>query len=80
MYTLEHTQAVSPTAVICENLQQFGGAPARGDPDTRAIWDHDEALLGLDKVVNLFVDEIAPDGTQLADERESLLWPFCLII
>ena len=76
MYTLEHTQAVSPTAVICENLEQFGGAPARGDPDTRAIWDHDEALLGLDKVVNLFVDEIAPDGTQLADERESLLWGF----
>ena len=76
MDTLEHTQAVSPTAVICENLEQFGGAPAKGEPDPRAIWDHDEALLGLDKVVNLFVDEIAPDGTQLADERESLLWGF----
>ena len=76
MYTLEHTQAVSPTAVICENLQRFGGAPAKGDPDPRAIWDHDEALAGIDKVVNLFVDEIAPDGTQLADERESLLWGF----
>ena len=76
MDTLEHTQAVSPTAVICENLEQFGGAPAKGEPDPRAIWDHDEALLGLDKVVNLFVDEIVPDGTQLADERESLLWGF----
>ena len=76
MDTLEHTQAVSPTAVICENLEQFGGAPAKGDPDPRAIWDHDEALAGIDKVVNLFVDEIAPDGTQLADERESLLWGF----
>ena len=76
MYTLEHTQAVSPTAVICENLEQFGGAPAKGDPDSRAIWDRDEALAGLDTILDNFVDEIAPDGTQLADERESLLWGF----
>ena len=76
MYTLEHTQAVSPTAVICENLEQFGGAPAKGDPDPRAIWDRDEALAGLDTILDNFVDEIAPDGTQLADERESLLWGF----
>ncbi|WP_428102930.1 DUF2493 domain-containing protein [Candidatus Rariloculus sp.] len=76
MYTLEHTQAVSPTAVICENLEQFGGAPAKGDPDSRAIWDRDEALAGLVTILDNFVDEIAPDGTQLADERESLLWGF----
>ena len=76
MYTLEHTQAVSPTAVICENLERFGGAPAKGDPDSRAIWDRDEALAGLDTILDNFVDEIAPDGTQLADERESLLWGF----
>ena len=76
MYTLEHTQAVSPTAVICENLEQFGGAPAKGDPDPRAVWDRDEALAGLDTILDNFVDEIAPDGTQLADERESLLWGF----
>ena len=76
MYTLEHTQAVSPTAVICDNLEQFGGAPAKGEPDPRAIWDRDEALTGLDTILDTFVDEIAPDGTQLADERESLLWGF----
>ena len=76
MYTLEHTQAVSPTAVICENLEQFGGAPAKGDPDPRAVWDCEEAFAGLDNILDILVDEVAPDGTQFADERESLLWGF----
>ena len=76
MYTLEHTQSVSPTAVICENLQRFGGAPAKGEPDPRAVWDRDEALAGLETILDTFVDDIAPDGTQLADEREALLWGF----
>ena len=76
MYTLEHSQDLSPTAVICENLQRFGGSPQKGEPDPRAVWDRDEALAGLDTILDTFVDEIAPDGTQLADERESLLWGF----
>ena len=71
-----HHSNTSPTAVICENLQRFGGAPARGEPDPRAVWDETEALAGLDNVLDLIVDEIAPDGTQFADERESLLWGF----
>ena len=73
---LTHAQQLSPTAVICENLERFGGAPARGEPDPRAIWDETEALIGLGTVLDAFVEEIAPDGTQLADERESLLWGF----
>ena len=73
---LTHAQHTSPTAVICENLERFGGAPARGEPDPRAIWDESEALAGLEIVLDAFVEEIAPDGTQLADERESLLWGF----
>ena len=76
MYSLEHSQDLSPTAVICENLQRFGGTPQKGEPDPRAVWDRDEALAGLDTILDTFVDEIAPDGTQLADERESLLWGF----
>ena len=71
-----HHSNTSPTAVICENLQRFGGAPARGEPDPRAVWDETEALAGLDNVLDIIVDEIAPDGTQFADERESLLWGF----
>ena len=76
MYSLEHSQDLSPTAVICENLQRFGGTPQKGEPDPRAVWDRDEALAGLESILDTFVDEIAPDGTQLADERESLLWGF----
>ena len=76
MYTLEHNQSLSPTAAICENLQRFGGTPQKGEPDPRAVWDRDEALAGLDTILDAFVDEIAPDGTQFADERESLLWGF----
>ena len=71
-----HQPNLSPTAVICENLERFGGGPARGEPDTRAIWDHDEALAGLESILDTIVEEIAPDGTQFADERESLLWGF----
>ena len=71
-----HHSNTSPTAVICESLERFGGAPARGEPDPRAVWDETEALTGLDNVLDIIVDEIAPDGTQFADERESLLWGF----
>jgi len=76
MNTRSHHTNLSPTAVICENLEYFGGGPAKGDPDTRAVWDETEALAGLDTILDAFIDEIAPDGTQLADERESLLWGF----
>ena len=48
----------------------------RGEPDTRAVWDHDEALAGLESILDTLVEEVAPDGTQFADERESLLWGF----
>ena len=73
---LTHAQHASPTAVICENLEYFGGGPNRGEPDPRAVWDESEALAGLETILDAFVEEIAPEGTQLADERESLLWGF----
>ena len=76
MQDLVHNQSLSPTAVICENLQRFGGAPAKGEPDPRAVWDRSEAFDGLEKIVDTLVQEVLPDGTQLADERESLLWGF----
>ena len=75
MSTINHTET-SPTAAVCENLQLFGGAPELGETDTRVIWDEDEALAGIQQVVHILAQSVAPDGTQLADERESLLWGF----
>ena len=64
----------SPTAAICENAALFGAAPGRDEPDPREIWHPDGALAGLDRLLETVVEDIAPDGFQLADERESLLW------
>ena len=75
MSTINHTET-SPTAAVCENLQLFGGAPELGETDTRVIWDEDEALAGIEQAVHILEQAVAPDGTQLADERESLLWGF----
>ena len=74
MQDLNHN--TSPTATVCDNLQLFGGAPEKGEPDPREIWDRTEALVGLEKAIACLIEDIAPDGTQLADERENLLWGF----
>lgn len=65
-----------PAAVICENFEYFGGRPNPGEPDPRAVRDESETLAGVDTFLDAFVDEVAPDGTQLANESESLLWDF----
>ena len=75
MNTINHTET-SSTAAVCENLALFGGAPELGETDTRVIWDEDEALAGIEQAVRILAQSVAPDGTQLADERESLLWGF----
>ena len=75
MSTINHTET-SPTAAVCENLALFGGAPEIGETDTRVIWDEDEALAGIQQVLHILAQSVAPDGTQLADERESLLCGF----
>ena len=33
-------------------------------------------MLGIEEVIHILAGAVAPDGTQLADERESLLWGF----
>ena len=66
----------SATAAICENAQLFGAAPERDEFDSREVWDRDDALDAVAESFRILAQGVAPDGFQLADERESLLWGF----
>ena len=57
----------SPTATACEQAALYGATPERDEFDSREVWDEDEALIARG---------VAIDGTQLADEREPVLWGF----
>ena len=66
----------SATAAICENAQLFGATPERGEFDPREVWDEDDATAAMSEAFRIVAEGVAPDGFQLADERESLLWGF----
>ena len=70
------TQAQSVTATICEQAHVYGATPERGEFDPRAVWDEDDAMEAVSEAFRIVAEGIGPDGTQLADERESLLWGF----
>ena len=70
------TAAQSATATVCENAALFGAAPERGEFDSRDIWDADDATDAVSEAFRIVAQGVAPDGVQLADERESLLWGF----
>ena len=70
------TQAQSVTATICEQAHVYGATPERGEFDPRAVWDEDDAMEAVSEAFRILAEGIGPDGTQLADERESLLWGF----
>ena len=76
MYDIDSidTQAQSVTATICENAQLFGATPERGEFDPRDVWDRDDAMNAVGEAFRILTEGVAPDGFQLADERESLLW------
>ena len=76
MHDIEHidTEAQSATAMICENAALYGATPERGEFDPREVWDRDEATAALSEALRILSTGVAPDGFQLADERESLLW------
>ena len=83
MYDIDHintSQAQSPTAVICENAALYGATPDRDEFDPRDIWDRDEAVTAVSEAFRLLADGVGPDGFQLADEREHLLWGFVNIL
>ena len=70
------TEAQSATATICDNAALFGTAPEPGEFDTREVWDADDAIEAVLESFRVLAQGVGPDGTQLADERESLLWGF----
>ena len=72
---IEHSEH-SVTATICENAQLYGATPERGEFDPRDVWDRDDAIDAVSEAFRILAEGVGPDGTQLADERESLLWGF----
>ena len=70
------TETSSQTAMACEQAALFGATPGPDEFDNREVWNQDEALAGIEEAIHILAGAVAPDGTQLADERESLLWGF----
>ena len=77
MYDIENIgtdTAQSPTAMICDNAALFGATPERGEFDPRDVFDRDEAVTAVSEAFRILAEGVGPDGFQLADEREHLLW------
>ena len=72
----EPEHEASATAAVCDHAAMFGAAPERDEFDPRDIWDEDEALTAVAEAFRILRDGVTPDGLQLADERESMLWGF----
>ena len=70
------TETSSQTAMACEQATLFGATPGPDEFDNREIWNEEETLAGIEEAIHILASAVAPDGTQLADERESLLWGF----
>ena len=70
----DHGQSIMDMA--CEQAQLFGVKPEPDEFDSRDVWDEDDALDAVHAAFSILADGIGPDGIQLADERESLLWGF----
>ena len=73
---LHHANNFTPPRSSARTWNASAAGRTGASPTPGPVWDEAEALAGLDTILDAFVDEVAPDGTQLADERESLLWGF----
>ncbi len=74
--TITATPTASATATVFESMALYGAAPERGEFDSRVVWDEDDAMDALGEAIRVIVDGITVDGTQMADEREALMWGF----
>ncbi len=70
------TAAQSATAIVCDNAALYGATPERDEFDNRDVWDEDDAITAVAEAFRILSQGVAPDGTQMADEREHLLWGF----
>ena len=70
------THEHSATAAACEHAALYGATPERDEFDTRDVWDADDAIDAVHEAFRILAQGVGPDGTQLSDERESLLWGF----
>ena len=58
----------------------FSLEPARGEPDTRAIYDPEDAHTAVDEVMEIIATRLAPDGSPLAADRDELLYGFVHVL
>ena len=72
----EPEHAASATAMACEAAARHGATPGRDEFDSRDVWDRDDAMAAVSEAFRILAAGVAPDGFQLADERESLMWGF----
>ncbi len=68
------TASASSTATVCEGMALYGAAPERGERDSRIVWDEDDATEAMSEAIRIIVGGVTVDGTQMADEREPLMW------
>ena len=68
------TASATSTATVCESMALYGAAPERGELDSRVVWDEDDATGAMSEAIRIMVDGVTVDGTQMADEREPLMW------
>ena len=66
----------SRTDIACDQAALYGATPKRGEFDPRDIWDAEDAIAAVSESFRILAEGVGPDGTQLADERESVLWGF----
>ena len=68
------TASAPSTAIVCESMALFGASPERGELDSRVVWDEDDAIEAMAEAIRVMVNGITVNGTQMADEREPLIW------
>ena len=70
----EVREAGASTAHIMEQARLYGATPGPDDPDTREVYDPEDAHDAIDQVMDLIATRIAPDGSPLEPDRTQLMW------